>query len=135
MKDDSTILSSDQYGVFNLYKQSNIETKYLTNVNGGAFMPDISSNGQIVFSIYDKGGYKVALLKDEANINQSKIGIKDNFNRSDYLNKDEILSEYIGIGVRIEDDVLVTSDGNEVLTASLPVTAEEIESLVGSIRD
>tara|TARA_B100001123_G_scaffold88570_1_gene101814 strand:+ start:6303 stop:7646 length:1344 start_codon:yes stop_codon:yes gene_type:complete len=49
--------------------------------------------------------------------------------------KDEVLSEYIGIGVRIEDDVLVTSDGNEVLTASLPVTAEEIESLVGSIRD
>ena len=49
--------------------------------------------------------------------------------------KDEILSEYIGMGVRIEDDVLVTSDGHEVLTASLPVTAEEIESLVGSIRD
>ena len=41
----------------------------------------------------------------------------------------------IGDLLRIEDDVLVTSDGNEVLTASLPVTAEEIESLVGSIRD
>ncbi|MBV9108031.1 MAG: aminopeptidase P N-terminal domain-containing protein [Gemmatimonadetes bacterium] len=37
-----------------------------------------------------------------------------------------------GIGVRIEDDVLVTDDGCEVLTRGVPVDPGEIESLVGA---
>jgi len=38
---------------------------------------------------------------------------------------------YEGIGVRIEDDVLVTSDGAEVLTRALPTDADEIAAMVG----
>ncbi len=37
-----------------------------------------------------------------------------------------------GIGIRIEDDVLVTEDGPIILTASCPKSVEEIEALVGS---
>ena len=36
--------------------------------------------------------------------------------------------EYRGIGVRIEDDILVTVDGNENLSGGLPRRVEEIES-------
>lgn len=37
-----------------------------------------------------------------------------------------------GIGVRIEDDVLLGRSGAEVLTGTLPVTAAEVEALVGT---
>lgn len=36
------------------------------------------------------------------------------------------------IGIRIEDDVLLTKDGNEVLTADIPKTVNDIETLMAS---
>ncbi|MEJ7848669.1 MAG: aminopeptidase P N-terminal domain-containing protein [Pyrinomonadaceae bacterium] len=41
-------------------------------------------------------------------------------------------SKYRGIGIRIEDDVLVTEDGNLNLTAAVPKDAGEIEALMTS---
>jgi Xaa-Pro aminopeptidase len=38
--------------------------------------------------------------------------------------------EYRGIGIRIEDDVLVTKNGCEVLTKALPKEIDEIESIM-----
>ena len=39
-------------------------------------------------------------------------------------------SAYRGIGIRIEDDVLVTAGGPEVLTRGVPVAPEEVEALM-----
>lgn len=40
-------------------------------------------------------------------------------------------ADFVGIGVRIEDDILVTDDGCEVLTAGVPKEPEEIMEIVG----
>ncbi len=37
--------------------------------------------------------------------------------------------EFLGIGVRIEDDILATAEGNENMTESVPVEIDEIEAL------
>ena len=42
--------------------------------------------------------------------------------------------EYLGIGVRIEDDILVTEDGCEVLTDGVPKEIDAVEELVRSTK-
>jgi Xaa-Pro aminopeptidase len=44
-------------------------------------------------------------------------------------------SKYRGIGIRIEDDVLVTEDGNVNLTAKVPKEAEAIEELMANAKN
>ncbi len=43
-----------------------------------------------------------------------------------------VAERWRGIGIRIEDDVAVTRDGNEVLTAGVPKDADEIEALLAA---
>ena len=48
-----------------------------------------------------------------------------------YIPKDaDIPTEYQGIGVRIEDNLLITEYGNKILTAAVPKEIDEIEYLM-----
>jgi Xaa-Pro aminopeptidase len=53
-----------------------------------------------------------------------------------YFKADDLLvpAELRGIGVRIEDDVLVTSDGCENLSADMPRTSTDVEAWIANIH-
>ena len=54
-----------------------------------------------------------------------------------YFKSDDLLvpEEYRGIGVRIEDDVLVNADGNENLSAALPRDPDAVEAWLAAHRE
>ena len=53
-----------------------------------------------------------------------------------YFQEDDLLvpEELRGIGIRIEDDVVVTADGAHNLSAALPRDPDEIEAWMGELR-
>lgn len=46
----------------------------------------------------------------------------------------DVPEQYRGIGIRIEDDIVITETGNENLTASVVKKPEEIEALMAAAR-
>lgn len=52
-----------------------------------------------------------------------------------YFQEDDLLvpEELRGIGIRIEDDILVTADGYDNLSAALPRTSADVESWMGNL--
>ncbi len=53
-----------------------------------------------------------------------------------YFQEDDLLvpEELRGIGIRIEDDILVTAEGHRNLSASLPRTSADVEAWMGALR-
>ncbi|MEU8540062.1 aminopeptidase P family protein [Streptomyces sp. NPDC048717] len=53
-----------------------------------------------------------------------------------YFQADDLTvpEEYRGIGVRIEDDILVTADGNRNLSATLPRRSEDVEAWMAGLQ-
>lgn len=47
-------------------------------------------------------------------------------------NDDDIPDDYRGIGIRIEDDVVVTAEGHEVITSDVPKEMDDIEALMAN---
>ena len=49
-----------------------------------------------------------------------------------YPDDDEVPESFRGVGIRIEDDVLVTEDGHEVMTAATPKSIADVEALTAA---
>ena len=79
--------------------------------------------------VHDVGDYKVGgewRLLEPGMVMTVEPGI--------YVSPDntKVAKKWRGIGIRVEDDVLVTKDGCEVYTEAVPKSIEEIESLMSS---
>ncbi len=59
------IFASDRTGIFNLYTMDLYTGKIsaLTNVIGGAFMPDVASDNKITFAEFTNSGYQLKILE------------------------------------------------------------------------
>ncbi|MEW5843751.1 MAG: biopolymer transporter Tol [Bacteroidota bacterium] len=66
------IYCSDQTGISNIYRYNfaTKESKQLTNVVGGAYMPSVDQNGNIVYAGYNSSGFKIFYIDQSE---QSKV--------------------------------------------------------------
>jgi hypothetical protein len=64
------LFSSDRTGIFNVYAMDleSGETKQLTNVLGGAFYPAMNAQGNLLYSLYTSGGYKLYSINEPDSI-------------------------------------------------------------------
>ena len=76
-----TVHSQDKNGIFNLFLTNPMDSTsgYITNVTGGAFMPDISSKGKVLFSLYDNGAYRISLLDKIIYIEEDFVGYQKDY--------------------------------------------------------
>ncbi len=83
-EENALYYSSAETGIYNLYKMD-LDTKektLLTNVPGGAVMPDVNRNGEIVYSCYDSLGYHIYTIK-----NPQSLDPENAIYEEDYLAK------------------------------------------------
>ncbi len=67
----SIYYASSETGIYNLYRQD-LDTgakTLLTNVPGGAMMPDINDQNELVYACYDSMGYKIYVVNNHVPIN------------------------------------------------------------------
>ena len=80
--------------------------------------------------VHDVGEYKVD--GSDSAWREFEAGMVTTIEPGIYIQPDNknVDKKWRGIGIRIEDDILIRKDGNEVLTGGVPKTVEEIEALM-----
>lgn len=78
--------------------------------------------------VHDVGDYQ---LENRAQNRQFEPGMVLTIEPGLYIDMDaDVDDQYKGIGIRIEDDILITKDGHRVLTSDVPKTINDIETLM-----
>jgi Xaa-Pro aminopeptidase len=81
--------------------------------------------------VHDVGEYKVGGAWRVLEVGMTLTVEPGIYISPDNLN---VAKKWRGIGVRIEDDVVVTRHGCEILTSGVPKTVDEIEALMAAAR-
>lgn len=70
--------ASDRTGIYNIYRLDTTlegaEAEQVTNVLGGAFMPDVQGD-RLTYAQYEYDGYKIALMDDIAGVEENLAGL------------------------------------------------------------
>lgn len=78
--------------------------------------------------VHDVGDYR---LEDKAQNREFEPGMVLTIEPGIYIDRDaDVADHFKGIGIRIEDDILITEEGHRVLTSAAPKTIGEIEELM-----
>jgi Xaa-Pro aminopeptidase len=81
--------------------------------------------------VHDVGNYKI-----DGEDRPLKPGMVITVEPGIYISQDsDVPEKYKGIGVRIEDDVVITATGVDILTADVPKDIDEIEALMAESKD
>ena len=82
--------------------------------------------------VHDAGNYR----QQEGQWRSLQAGMVMTIEPGIYIAADnqQVEAKWRGIGVRIEDNVLVTEGGHRVLTQALPKSVQDIEALIGTVR-
>ena len=77
---NNLVTADNRSGVFNLHLQSPEGDGFITNVTGGAFMPDLGSDGRILYSLYLDGSYNIAVLDPQPSfIPDTQVGYSEDY--------------------------------------------------------
>ena len=102
-----------------------------TLVKEGAYKPFYmhSSGHWLGLDVHDTGRYKHDLESRAL-----EVGMVLTVEPGIYLSPNQLTIDkrWWGIGIRIEDDIVVTDNGYEILSKAAPKTIDEIEALMGS---
>ncbi len=82
--------------------------------------------------VHDVGGYKVN--GKNSNWREFEVGMVTTIEPGIYIQPDDVSvdKKWRGIGIRIEDDVLITKKGPKVLSDKIPKTIDAIEALMNA---
>lgn len=81
--------------------------------------------------VHDAGPY----IDDDGSVIKLKSGMVLTVEPGIYISNNDmdVPAMFRGIGVRIEDDMLITKDGNKILTSGIPKSIQEIETIRSGI--
>ena len=69
-----------------------------------------------------------------AQLNEKVDKWKNEKINTEFINFDKVLDEYVDFGgIRLEDDLLVTETGSQMIGKRIPITVEEVEQSIDAL--
>ena len=103
------------------------------NIREGSYRPFYmhKTGHWLGLDVHDVGDYRI-----DGEYRELEPGMVVTVEPGIYIGADakHVPAQWRGIGIRIEDDIVVTRDGPEILTAAVPSDADAIEALMAQAR-